>query len=132
MRYADSRLYQSLLGCWKKAAWKMRAVPDGVKQAAAKRRALLEEKKYFDYSGTEPGGPGAQGKPQATRKDQSLDSIPRSWRIFPQQALVIAKALRAQSRFGLKLQPSIQESFRVCFDESRLRPQSRSPSILFR
>ncbi len=50
-RYADSRLYQSLLGVLEEGGVKMRSVPDGVKQAAAKYRALLEEKKYLDYSG---------------------------------------------------------------------------------
>ena len=50
-RWVDSRLYQALLSVLEEGGVKDRAIPVGVREAAAKYRELLDEKKYLDYSG---------------------------------------------------------------------------------
>jgi DNA helicase-2/ATP-dependent DNA helicase PcrA len=50
-RWVDSRLYQALLSVLDEGGVKGRLVPAGVRDAAAKYRQLLDEKKYVDYSG---------------------------------------------------------------------------------
>jgi len=50
-RWVDSRLYQTLLSVLEEGGVKGRAIPAGVRQAVAKYRELLDEKKYLDYSG---------------------------------------------------------------------------------
>lgn len=50
-RWVDSRLYQALLGVLDEGGVKGRVIPAGVRDALAKYRQLLDEKKYLDYSG---------------------------------------------------------------------------------
>lgn len=50
-RWVDSRLYQTLLSVLEEGGVKGRGIPVGVREAAAKYRELLTEKKYLDYSG---------------------------------------------------------------------------------
>ena len=50
-RWVDSRLYQALLSVLDEGGVKGRLIPAGVREAAAKYRELLDEKKYLDYSG---------------------------------------------------------------------------------
>lgn len=50
-RWADSRLYQTLLSVLEEGGVKARAIPTAVRDAEKKYLALLDEKKYLDYSG---------------------------------------------------------------------------------
>jgi DNA helicase-2/ATP-dependent DNA helicase PcrA len=50
-RWIDSRLYQSLLSVLQEGGVRTRVIPQAVKDAARKYAALLEEKKFLDYSG---------------------------------------------------------------------------------
>lgn len=49
-RWTDSRLYQTLLNVLEEGNVNPRKVPKAVREAAAKYRALLDEKRYIDYS----------------------------------------------------------------------------------
>ena len=50
-RWVDSRHYQTLLSVLQEGGVRLRAVPAEVREAERKYRALLDEKKYLDYSG---------------------------------------------------------------------------------
>ena len=50
-RWTDSRLYQSLLGILQEGEVRPRSIPPQVLEAAKKYSALLDEKRYLDYSG---------------------------------------------------------------------------------
>jgi DNA helicase-2/ATP-dependent DNA helicase PcrA len=50
-RWRDSRLYQTLLSVLEEGGVKTKLIPAGVRDAVAKYRQLLDEKKYLDYSG---------------------------------------------------------------------------------
>lgn len=50
-RWADSRLYQTLLSVMEEGGIRDQNIPPGVSNAAAKYRKLLDEKRYLDYSG---------------------------------------------------------------------------------
>ncbi|HEV2349624.1 MAG TPA: ATP-dependent DNA helicase [Terriglobia bacterium] len=50
-RWVDSRLYQTLLSVLDEGGVKARMVPAAVREAEKKYRALMDEKKYLDYSG---------------------------------------------------------------------------------
>ena len=50
-RWVDSALYQTLLGVLEEGGIKARAIPQPVRDAVKKYRALLDDKKYLDYSG---------------------------------------------------------------------------------